>query len=62
MLSTVVENTETPLRHVSVHVFVYGCMYLDKLHAATERLVGLHIAPQPGLKVVLSQQVVLLEM
>ena len=30
---------------------------IDKLHKAEERLVGLHVAPQPGLKVVLSKQV-----
>jgi hypothetical protein len=29
---------------------------IDFLHSAPEKLVGLHIAPQPGLKVVLSAQ------
>jgi len=31
--------------------------HIDKLHVAAERLVGLSMAPQPGVRVVLSKQV-----
>ena len=43
--------------YTHTHTHTHINLATDKLHAAQERLIGLHMAPQPGLKVVLSKQV-----